>query len=121
MAETWEHAEENYVFAFGDEVSADVQRRETHMCVDSDASRSACHFGHAPEVTARGTAPTLFSIDGSSIEQRGYKKVHWKNCDSVVGMKSIGSTMVESSVLFPVASVFESGSDWDICYFPLFR
>ena len=86
-------------------MSADVQRRETHMCVDSDASRSACHFGHAPEVTARGTAPTLFSIDGSSIEQRGYKKVHWKNCDSVREMKSIGSTMVESSVLFPVASV----------------
>ena len=38
MAETWEYAEENYVFAFGDEVSADVQRRETHICIDSDAS-----------------------------------------------------------------------------------
>ena len=56
-------------------------------------------------MTARGTAPTLFSIDGSSIEQRGYKKVHWKICDSVGEMKRIGSTMVESSVLFPVASV----------------
>ena len=67
MAETWEYAEENYVFAFGDEVSADVQRRETHICIHSDASRSACHFGHAPEVTARGTTPTLFSINGSSI------------------------------------------------------
>ena len=54
-------------------MSADVQRRETHMSIDSDASRSACHFGHAPEVTARGTAPTLFSIDVSSIEQRGYQ------------------------------------------------
>ena len=31
MAETWEYAEENYVFAFGDEVSVDVQRRETHI------------------------------------------------------------------------------------------
>ena len=102
MAETWEYAEENYVFAFGDEVNADVQR---HICVDSDASRSACHFGHAPEVTARRTAPTLFSIDGSSIEQRVYKKVHWKNCDSIGEVKRIGSTMVESSVLFPVASV----------------
>ena len=70
------------------------------------------------QVTARGTAPTLFSIDGSSIEQRGYKKAHWKNCDSVVGMKSIGSTMVESSVLFPVASAFESGSDGTSVTFP---
>ena len=41
LAETWEYAEENYVFAFGDQVSADVQRRETHICIDSDASRSA--------------------------------------------------------------------------------
>ena len=47
MVETWEYAEENSVFAFGDEVSADVQRRETHMCVDNDASRSACHFVYA--------------------------------------------------------------------------
>ena len=31
MAETWAYAEENNVFAFGDEVSADVQRRETHF------------------------------------------------------------------------------------------
>ena len=79
MVETWEYAEENYVFAFGDEVSADVQRRETHMCIDNDASPSACHFGYASELTTRDTAPTLFSIDGSSIEQRGYKKVHKKN------------------------------------------
>ena len=35
MADTWEYAEENNVFAFGDEVSADVQRRETHICIDS--------------------------------------------------------------------------------------
>ena len=55
-------------------MSADVQRRETKICIFSDASRSACHCGHAPEVTA----PTLFSIDGSFIEQRGYKDVHWK-------------------------------------------
>ena len=58
-------------------------------------------------MTARGTAPTLFSINGSSIEQRGYNKVHWTNGDSVGEMERIGSTMVESCVLFPVASVLE--------------
>ena len=59
----------------------------------------------APDVTAKGTAPPLFSIDGSPIEQRGYKKVHWEKLDSAGEMKRIGSTMVKSSVLFPVASV----------------
>ena len=33
MVETWEYDEE-YVFVFGDEVSADLQRRETHSCID---------------------------------------------------------------------------------------
>ena len=65
----------------------------------------ACPFGYAPDVTAKGTAPPLFSIDGSQIEQRGYKKVHWEKRDSAGEMKRIGSTMVETSVLFLVASV----------------
>ena len=30
MVGTWENGDEDYVFVFGDEVSADVQRRETH-------------------------------------------------------------------------------------------
>ncbi len=60
---------------------------------------------HAPDVSAEGTAPPLFSIDGSPIEQRGYKKVHWEKRDSAGETKRLGSTMVESSVLLPVASV----------------
>ena len=44
-------------------------------------------------VTAKGTAPPY----GSPIE--------WEKRDSAGEMKRIGSTMVESSVLFPVASV----------------
>ena len=75
------------------------------MCIDSGASRSACPFGYAPDVTSKGTAPPLYSLDGSSIEQRGYKRVHWEKRDSAGELKRIGSTMVESSVLFPVASV----------------
>ena len=105
MVETWEYTEEDKVFAFGEAVIAAVQRTETHMCFDSGVSRSACPCGSAPDVTAKGIAPPLFSINGSSIEQRGYKKVHWENRDSAGGMKRIGSTMVESSVLFLVASV----------------
>ena len=30
MVEMWEHEDEDFVFEFGHEVSADVQRRETH-------------------------------------------------------------------------------------------
>ena len=33
MVETWEYEDEDYVFEFGHEVSADVQRRETHNCI----------------------------------------------------------------------------------------
>ena len=63
------------------------------------------HLVYAPDVTAKGTAPPWYSIDGFSIEQRGYKRVHWEKRDSAGEMKRMGSTMVESSVLFPVASV----------------
>ena len=76
MVETWEYNEEDYVFAFGEAVIAAVHRPETHICIDSGASRSACPFVYAPDVTAKGTAPPLFSMDGSSVEQRGYEKVH---------------------------------------------
>ena len=105
MVETWEYAEEDYVFALGGAVIAAVQRPETHICNDSGASRLACRFGFALDVTTKGTAPSLYSIGGSSIEQRGCKRVHWEKRDSAGEMKRIGPTMVESSVLFPVASV----------------
>ena len=72
-----EYTEDDSVFAFGEAVIAAVQRPDTHICIDSGASRSACPIGFAPDVSAKGTAPPLFSIGGSPIEQRGYKKVHW--------------------------------------------
>ena len=53
----------------------------------------------------KGTGPPLFSIDGSPTAQRGYKKLHWEKRDSAGETKRIGATMVESSVLFLVASV----------------
>ena len=71
---------------------ADVQRREMHSCTDG-ATRSACR--------SRGTAPPLSSIAGSSIEQRGYKKEHWK--------ERILNTLAESSRLVPVMSVLSLG------------
>ena len=80
---------------FGNEVSG-VQRREKHSC-PYGASRSACRFGYVSEWTTRGTAPPLSSIAGSSIEQRGYKKVHWK--------ESRLNTLVESSRLVSVMCV----------------
>ena len=103
--ETWEYTENDYVFSVGEAVIAAVQRPETHICIDSGASRSACPIGYAPDVSANGTAPPLFSIDGSPIEQRGYKKMYREKRDSAGETKRIGSTIVESSVLFPVASV----------------
>ena len=81
LVETWEYTEDDFVFAFGEAVIAAVQRPETHIGINSGASRSACPIGYAPDVSAKGTAPPLFSIDGSRIEQRGYKKMQWKKRD----------------------------------------
>ena len=39
IVETWEYGEEHYVFAFGEAVIAAEQRSETHICIDSGASR----------------------------------------------------------------------------------
>ena len=44
MVETWKYDNEDCVFVFGNEVSADAQRREKHSCTDG-TSRSACRFG----------------------------------------------------------------------------
>ena len=38
MVETWEYAEDDYVFSFGEAVIAAVQRAETHICIDSGSS-----------------------------------------------------------------------------------
>ena len=87
---------------------AALQRPETHIYIDSGASRSACPFGYAPDMSAKGTASTLFSIDGSPIDQRGCKRVNWEKRDSAGETKRIRSTMVESGVLCLVASVSSS-------------
>ena len=54
-----------------------------------------------------------FLIDGSPIEQRGYKKVHWEKRDSGSETKRIGSTMFGSiveengtSVVFSCSGVY---------------
>ena len=119
MVETLEYAGEDYVFAFGEEVIAAVQRPETHISIDSGASRYACQFGYAPDVTAKGTAPPLYSIHWSPIEQRGYKRVHWEKRDSAGEMKRIGFTMVVSSVLFPVAGVSSLEGNGTSVVFPV--
>ena len=77
-------------FMFEDEVSADVQRGDTPICIDSGVSQLACHSGRMSELTARGTAPTLISTKGSSIEQRGYEKMR-RRTRAVGKMKRIGS------------------------------
>ena len=91
MIETWKCTEDDFVFAFGETVIAAVQRPETHICIGSGASRSACPFAYAPDVLSKGTAQPLFSIDGSPIEQRGCKKMHWEKRDSAGEKKRTGS------------------------------
>ena len=104
MVETWEYDDEDYVFEFGHEVSAAVQRREIHNCVGG-ASRSASRFGRVSELTPRSTASPQSPSTGSSIEQCGYKKrVHWR--------ERALHTLVESSQLVPVRSVSSLEQNW---------
>ena len=67
---------------------------QTLVSYNSTKSRS---FALGAEWTTRGTAPPLSSIAGSSIEQRVYKKVHWKERRL--------NTVAESSRWVPVMSV----------------
>ena len=67
---------------------------QTLVSYNSSKSRS---FALDAEWTTRGTAPPLASIAGSSIEQRVYKKVHWKERRL--------NTVAESSRWVPVMSV----------------
>ena len=69
-------------------------------------------FGYAYKLTTKGTTLPLFSIDGSSIEQRQEKKVHWRKRDSVGEMKEIGSKMVESNVLIMCHQCSDFGNEW---------
>ena len=55
-------------------------------------------FGFVSELTTkRRNTPPLSKISGSSIEQRGYKEVHWTERGF--------NTLAESSRLVPVMSV----------------
>ena len=54
-------------------------------------------FGFVSELTTRGTTLPLSPTYGSSIEQRGHKKVHWK--------ERVFNTLVKSSRLVLVMSV----------------
>ena len=106
MIETWECTEDDCVFAFGQAVIAAVQRPETHICIDSGASRSACPFGYTPDKSAKGTTTTLFSIDGYPIEQRGYKKVHFgRNVIRLVRRNVLVPRWSSQVSCSPVASV----------------
>ena len=61
MTETWEYTEDDFVFTFGEAVIAAVQRPETQICIDSEASRSVCPIGYPPDVSAKGhSTATVF-------------------------------------------------------------
>ena len=105
MVETWEYTEDAYVFAFGEAVIAAVQRPEMHICIDSVHLDQRVRLVTGPMCQRKAQRRHCFSIDGSPSEQRGFKKVHWEKRDSAGETKRMGSTMVGSSVLFPVASV----------------
>ena len=70
IAGTWEYTEEDYVFAFGEAVIAAVQRPETHICIDSGASRSPCLFGYAPDVTQHGHCFRSMGLQLSNVGTR---------------------------------------------------
>ena len=88
------------------ETTAVVQRAMVKTSEYDDGMLIGSRFGFVSELTTRGTTPPLSPISGSSIEQRGYKKVHWT--------ESGFNTLIESSRLFLVMSVFGFGTKWDI-------
>ena len=59
------------------ETTAVVQGVMVEMLEYGDDMLIESRFGFVCELTTRGTTPPLFTNSGSSIEQRGYKKVHW--------------------------------------------
>ena len=83
MVETWKYGDEDYVFEFGHDGSANVRGRETHNCIGG-SSRSACRFGRVSELTLRSATPPLSSRTGSSTEARKYTgenvdSTHWSS------------------------------------------
>ena len=53
-------------------------------------------FGFVSELTTRDTTPGLSTTSGSSIEQRGYKKVHWTERGFNTLVESSRSVLVRS-------------------------
>ena len=60
----------------GVETTAVVQGVMVESLEYDDGMLTESRFGFVSELTTRGTRPPLSPISGSSIEQRGYKKVH---------------------------------------------
>ena len=58
------------------ETTAVVQEVMVETLESDDGMLIESRFCFVSELTTRGTAPPLSPISGSSIEQRGYKKVH---------------------------------------------
>ena len=70
--------------------------------------------GFVSELTTRGTTPPLSPITGSSIEQRGYKKVQWTERrfnQYVDRVESVGSC--HESVV-SCHECFDLEDEWDI-------
>ena len=84
---------------------AAVQRAETHICKDSGASRSACPINWLwTRCVQHRHCFRLMDLQLSSVGTRKCTGTRGSSGET----KRIGSTMVESSVLFPVASVTSS-------------
>ena len=79
------------------ETTAVVQRVMVETSGYDDGMLIGSRFGYVSELTPRGTTPPLSPISEYSIEQRGYKKVHWR--------ERVFNSLVGSSRLVLVMSV----------------
>ena len=79
------------------ETTAVVQGVMVETLTYDDGMLIECRFSFMSELTMRSTTLPLSTSSGSSISQRGYKKVHWTER----GL----DTLVESSRLVLVRSV----------------
>ena len=81
-----------------EETTAAVQGVTVETLECDDGMMIESRFGFVSKWTTRGTTPPLSPISGSSIEQRGFKKVHWTES----GLNSL----IKSSRLFLLVSVW---------------
>ena len=79
------------------ETTAAVQGVMVETSVYADGMLIESRFCFVSELSTRGKLPPLSPISGPSIEQCGYKKIHWTEREL--------NTLVESSRLVPVMSV----------------